>query len=253
MKNEWGKDYTSDQDGYFWQKMNLPECPTRKMEACSTCTYGCAKYHIMHSLIAQAEIPPKYQGKLQLKPQDDKELATFLQLEEFIQDIESHVKQGHGLYLYSDVKGNGKTSWAIKVMREYMESISNFNRTNLGECKAVYVNVPSFMSKTKASISDFDEDLGYLRTKIYNADLVIWDDIGKENSTDYSREVLYALINHHYENLNSQIFTSNYSPDQLAAEDKMGSAIMDRINEQCMPLEFTSQGKRVQNQWFHTK
>lgn len=235
----------------FWDDMNLKPCPLAEMCAHANgiqCEYTCYYYHSAHSLIQQARIPSKYQGELKLKTTKE-DLETYKTLNEFKNEVHSHVKQGHGLYLYSPTKGNGKTSWAIKILREYLKKVSP--EADILECRGLYVNVPHYMKKLKDSIDDYDKDLQIFRGHIEKAEVVVWDDIGREKPSDYSKEILYSGINYRYENDKSQIFTSNKSLDELTSQ--LGSESVDRILGQCMPLEFMGRGRREETAWWNTK
>lgn len=230
--------------------MQIEECQVDNIDLCSSCGYDCYMYHSMKSLVHLANIPAKYKDTIQLEAVG-REVEVFKELRDYGNNIKDHVSKGQGLFLYSETKGNGKTSWAIRLMRLYLQAVAL--ETDLNVSKAVYVNVPTFMAQTKNNISEYDEELYKLREKIQSSSLVVWDDIGRESATDYSRETLYSLINHQYESKLCQIFTSNHDITSLSKPSRLGTEIMDRVLEHCKPIKFTGKRRREDKAWWNTK
>ena len=48
-------------------------------------------------------------------------------------------------------------------------------------------------------------------------ELLIIDDLGKEQCSDWSMSTLYSILNDRYEDMKPVIVTTNYNADQLAA------------------------------------
>lgn len=238
----------------FWDKQNLPpcfakdSCPYRGREICD---YTCYNYHALQKLFEYSNLPQAFWWDKQLKPVD-RDLENFRWLNDFKENIVSHVKQGHGLYLWSPNKGNGKTTWAAKIMIRYFESIASvFDQTR---SRGVYVNVPEFIEELKDSFNEKDltDEMLLLKERIKRADITIWDEIGGEVPKDWIGQLLYSLINSRYSNKKTQIFTSNCSLEELEA--RLGNdRITDRIYERCKPIRFYGESRRRTNSWWNTK
>lgn len=61
--------------------------------------------------------------------------------------------------------------------------------------------------------------------------MLVIDDLGKENRTDWTQSILYNVVNYRYEHLLPIIFTSNLMATELA--NYCGSAVWSRMNEMC--------------------
>lgn len=67
--------------------------------------------------------------------------------------------------------------------------------------------------------------------EMYDAGLLIIDDLGKEKSSDTTRSFIYSVINHRYEKGKPTIITTNLSSDDIAV--LYDGAVLSRILEMC--------------------
>lgn len=142
-----------------------------------------------------------------------------------------------GLLLTGPV-GTGKTHLAVAIANKL-----------IGELYSVYfgnvVDIMSFIKSTYNSKSQTTEDeaIGLMTEKV---DLFIIDDLGKENSTEYTLSMLYQLINRVYENKKNIVITTNYNSYHLARKlGERGSAMVSRITEMCDPVVFKGEDWRL--------
>ena len=119
--------------------------------------------------------------------------------------------RGMGLYIYSGTKGSGKTMLSCCILNE-------ISKRYAGSVK--FVNILDFLEMTKKSY-DGDESVKAL----YDASLLVIDDIGVQMSKEWIDTVLYRLINERYANRLPTIYTSNIPVDHLKMDDR----IIDRI------------------------
>ena len=91
------------------------------------CTHTCIRYMEMNRLCELSNIP-KNKWKLPDLYCIDKDKQAFKELGHIKKDITNFVNMGNNLYLYSECTGNGKTSWAIRLMLSYFNDIWS-NRT----------------------------------------------------------------------------------------------------------------------------
>ena len=120
-------------------------------------------------------------------------------------------EKGMGLYIYSGTKGGGKTMLACCMIGE-------ITKRYLGSVK--FVNILDFLEMTKRSY-DGDNEVN----AIYDASLLVLDDIGVQMSKEWVDTVLYRLINERYVNRLPTIYTSNIPVENLKMDDR----IIDRI------------------------
>jgi DNA replication protein DnaC len=168
-------------------------------------------------------------------------LDVYKELNRWRLDVKYNVYRGKGLFLYSETKGNGKTSWACKILNEYLKKVC---LTNNLKCRGIFVNVPDFLQGVRNEISTDGNDMHELVDHIKEADIVVWDDIGVEKPSDWVREQLYILINYRESNNLSQVYTSNINLSTLQNEKYLGGRIVSRINGQCDKYEFKGDDRR---------
>lgn len=214
------------------------------------CHEYCIGYVQLHNIYKLSGIPKKYQYDLPLTcERDDRDRDAFVFLRDFQNDIEDHIKEGHGLFIHSATKGNGKTSWACKIMNEHFKKVAIENNLR---CRGLFINVPDFLDKLREDMDKDDDELSEeMRETQYcirTADLVIWDDIGTENPTKWVRQTLYKFINFREANNKSQIFTSNVPLLDLVREEYLGERVVNRIAGQCKVVEIAGPSRR-EPQW----
>jgi DNA replication protein DnaC len=70
--------------------------------------------------------------------------------------------------------------------------------------------------------------------------LLVLDDFGTQNTSDWAFTMLYMLINRRYDDMSPTIITSNYSLEELA--DKLeDDRITSRLYEMCDVIHNTKQ------------
>lgn len=182
-----------------------------------------------------SNLPDMAYGDLRVFP-PTQDLDKFQECKNYQDNVVENVNKGRGLFI-NGTPGNGKTTWTYKIAREYMEQLS------LKGSKALrpvyYANVPELLNDIKRGFKDDDLAVS-IETKMRESDLVIFDDIGAENSTEWVKEQLYQYINYRYSNNLACLFTSNLALNQLE------SRIADRINGSCKVITFTAVSKRQQ-------
>lgn len=130
----------------------------------------------------------------------------------YILHYEQFRKSGMGLYVYSGTKGSGKTMLACCLLNEIVKRYS-------GSVK--FVNVLDFIEMTKKGFDDKNNDV----ESIYQANLLVLDDIGVQMSKDWVNSILYRLVNERFGKQLPTIYTSNLPVDGLRIDDR----IIDRI------------------------
>lgn len=126
-----------------------------------------------------------------------------------------------GLLMIGSV-GCGKTHLAIAILQRIIEK----GYTGL------YYNSPNLLRDIRAT---FDESSTLteddLLEEVTTTDLLVFDDVGAENSTQFVLDRFYLIINERYEGGKPIIVTTNL--DQGALENRLGSRIVSRLLEMC--------------------
>ena len=183
---------------------------------------------VRKSQLENSHLPKRYILGTELIPATPNDKIAFDRLFNIKDKVEKFVNEGHNLVIYSRKCGNGKTSWACKIALNYIDSYSsNYAIT----APVIFVNAAEYINRKKAMISDRSivDEMNQLDHDLYNADLVVWDDIATKALSEYDMEQLYVFINNRIANMKSNIFTSNcsYSDMPKIMGDRLGSRIVN--------------------------
>lgn len=159
-------------------------------------------------------LPKRYLKNISLIPAKVDE-QVFKELNSIKLNIKDFVNKGENLLICSNNCGNGKTTWATKMIREYISSVCDIKFKN--NCPALFINVTNFLNEKKLAISDpeMHQRVIDVERKILTAKLVVFDDLGVKDVSQYDMGNLYYWIDERTNNMRSCIFTSNLMPKQL--------------------------------------
>lgn len=145
--------------------------------------------------------------------EDGTDREAFNQLKLIEQNIEKFVESGANLYLHSPFCGNGKTAWSLRLLQAYIEKI--WFKSDL-TCRVLFVNVPRYLLALKDSISNTNEYAEHIKKNIFQANLVVFDDLATKDTTIFETEHLLSVIDTRINNNLSNLFTSNINPEDLS-------------------------------------
>jgi DNA replication protein DnaC len=124
--------------------------------------------------------------------------------------------------LMSGAVGCGKSHLAVAILSEVIAK----------GYSGLYYNSPDLMRDIRATFdnsSELTEDT--LLEEVTTTDLLVFDDVGAENSTPFVLDRFYLIINERYEGCKPVIFTTNLDLDPL--ENRLGKRIVSRLLEMC--------------------
>lgn len=175
-------------------------------------------------------------GKFTWEAYQDIALAAKLKqtVESFVYDFQQWRDEGIGLYIYSGVKGSGKTMIANAICG------SVCTRYNIA---ARFIKVEDLLENVKKSYGSRGRD-EFSRGdfwKYYETDLLVVDDLCVSKINDWGQGVLHDLINERYKAKRLCIFTSNYRLEELPVLP----ATSDRINDMCIAMHFPEEPIRA--------
>ena len=217
--------------------MNIQSCWYKRI-CTEQCSENCIRYKLMYSLFKQSNLPEALWNYKELICYE-KDLQVYKQLQAKSDAILNFIEAGNNLYIYSENCGNGKTTWAIRLMYSYFDKIWH---KSCFDCKALFVSVPKFLYNCKRSISQDVKGFEELCNLISEVDLVIWDDIGEMKASDYEHQILFQYIDDRINSKKSNIYTSNKNKEQL--EDVLGVRLASRIYNCSECIEFVEEDKR---------
>ena len=172
-----------------------------------------------------SNIPSYYLSKeIALFPQEI-DLDAFHRLKNIENQCIRFVKEHWNLNIYSNTVGNGKTSWAIKIVRAYIDTYA----CHYGNVDCLYINVPDFMALRKRGFGNCiaQSQFAELEERAMNAKIVIFDELASKQTSEFDEDLLYRIINHRVSNSKSSIYTSNVLPQEL--KKILGERIADRV------------------------
>ncbi|HHX95142.1 MAG TPA: ATP-binding protein [Clostridia bacterium] len=129
--------------------------------------------------------------------------------------------RGKGLFIYGNV-GSGKTYLC--------SAIANYLLENGKE--VLFIVVPDLLDEIRASYSGDSEysEIQVLRYAI-NAPVLVLDDLGAHNYTEWARNKIYSIINNRLNNNMPTVINSNLNLGQI--ERYLGERTTSRIVELC--------------------
>ena len=196
-------------------------------EVCSqygdNCQKGCVRYLEMKYMMDNSNIPRNRQLPSVLKPEAC-DYEAFKRLADIKADIVNFVADGKNLYITSEVVGNGKTSWSLKLMLKYFDEMWDGNGF---VPRGVFIHVPTFLVKSKDFKND-DMEFEKIKKLLLDVDLVIWDDIASTNVSSYDITQLLMYIDARVFSGKSNIFTGNIVRRDTMA-DIIGAKLVSRI------------------------
>lgn len=201
------------------------------------CENDCVKFAEMKHLLEHSGLPKKFKGPVTIHNSkiDEEEYQL---LWEIADDIEDFVRDGENLIIMSKNTGNGKTTWACKLLTKYLDKIAIGNAFR---DRALFVSFTDFKMRCK----DFENkefDRVRYQKRLETVDLVVWDDIADTELTDYEYRVFMQILEHRLSKGLSNIFTSNMVGKEL--EGYVGKRLYSRMVNGSVQVEFHESDKR---------
>lgn len=171
-------------------------------------------------IFGQAHIPRAY---------SENSFASFIEVEgtrhaialckQWCRDFRAGQRPRRGLLLHGP-SGSGKTHLAVAIVREVI--YSRF------EARSLFLNVPQWLNALREAWNSSD---GEEPANPRGYELLVIDDLGAEQTTPWSRERIYSLINHQEQFGRLTIVTSNLNPGDLAR--RLGGPSASRLTKLC--------------------
>lgn len=217
------------------------------MNNCSKCSYEnkcnksfCMKKYKIDYYFTQSYIPEARRIKPTLFiDKDGCDEESFTRLATIEKNIVQFVNNGKNIYLYSSNTGNGKTSWALRLAVDYINEI--WLKKPMKPI-VLFISVPKFLLDLKANISNKSDYIQHILENVTDCDLVIWDDIGSKNGTEFEISHLLSIIDQRVNNGKSNIYTSNVSDEDL--HQILGDRLYSRVYNYSEDIQIFGKDKR---------
>lgn len=219
------------------------ECEKDGHKIYRECRCGIRQKQIMKNRLSFADIPESFKNtrldSFDIAVYEDaknriKAETVVKAVNYWLNDFENMNERGMGLYLYSDIKGSGKTKMAVSIANElmYEKHIQVKFATSLqilNEIKASWGKSESQHSESRL--------LDFLST----TKVLIIDDFGVEKcDKNWINERFYHIINSRYIDRKITIFTSNSRLDLLQYDNR----ITNRVKERTFQIPFPEESVR---------
>ena len=135
--------------------------------------------------------------------------------------------------LFIGAVGVGKTHLAVSILKGLTERGFTCLFYEFGSLLKEIQD--SYNSNTKTS------ELAVL-APVFNADVLVLDELGASKPTDWVRDTMAHIINTRYNDKKATIFTTNYPDDRRnereeTLEDRIGVRLRSRLFEMCTTIE----------------
>ena len=193
------------------------DCPYK--ETCKnktsdgSCSKMCVIFNEINIMMYNAGIPKKYIQPYKLFPDKD-DIDGYDVLNEIRKNIISAVDEGFNLYIQSYIKGNGKTSWGIKILQNYLHNLIGKPGSKK---RGMYMDVGLYMRELKLSFDSKDKKVSEFGIDINSADLLVLDHIDEVRLSEWERNYLKLLIRKRLSNNLTNIFIGNNLGNKLSA------------------------------------
>ena len=176
----------------------------------------------MGGVMAAAGIPDMYRD---VEP--DAELASIV------------VRSGKGFFFQGGT-GTYKTVKAASVARAYLD---------MGK-SVVFVRSTDLVARFRDAMGGDESEESVLRGFRY-ADLLVIDDLGKEQDTEWAVSTIFRVVDARYGDRSPVVVTSNFTRQELAAkfaskgDVKTAEAIVSRLFEMTEKVDFGNEDARI--------
>ncbi len=144
-----------------------------------------------------------------------------------------------GLIIYGP-PGVGKTYFVSCIANELMEK----------KVAVIAISSIGLLNRIKETYSNHGEmgEVEVIRS-LRNASLLIIDDLGAENNTEWANAKIYEIIDSRNRDGKPTIITTNLIPQKLKSKLTSSDGVprtIDRLTEMCTTLEMTGSSRRVE-------
>lgn len=195
---------------------NGNDCPYRKTCKQRTsdgeCYKMCVDFNEIDLMMHNANIPHKYVQPIILYPSCKEDVESFEILSEIKKNIAAMVEQGFNLYIKSNQRQNGKTSWGIKILQNYIHHLIGKPGS---KDRALYLDLNEYLRELKLSFDSKDKEFKETEKVMRECDLLVLDGIDEVRLSEYERNYLKMIIKSRLANNLSNIFIGRNTAGNL--------------------------------------
>lgn len=157
-------------------------------------------------------------------PRDEKDSRNLETVMNF-----SKIKKNDKVLILLGGKGLGKTHLGSAIIRN---------------CGGKFISIEEFIFKYESAL-DFHANINReeLMELYSNTKMLVIDEIGRSMQQEKENALLNYILRRRYENMLPTVLISNLSKAELLK--KLGEAVLDRLRETCISLEFEGESYRT--------
>lgn len=229
-----------------WSKRSIPGAADEWKEQCE-CYEQMMKQKHIEKRLELSNVPPIFKNATVgsfnpnvYKKKESIEIAGVAKkaAANYVTNFRMMQEKGKGIYLYSKVKGSGKTRLASSVanalVKMYGVNIAFLKSDDLMDSIKNTFNADSAITE-KDIIKTFRE-----------VDVLVIDDVAVEKNSDFSERILFKILDYRLERFKATIFTSNRTIGdigQIYKEGRIESRIRKMAIEIYLPEESVRDGE----------
>ena len=157
-------------------------------------------------------------------------------VESFINSFEKWQEKGIGFYIYSKVRGSGKTFLASCICNSLMVKY---------KISTKFVSASSLIDLAKQETRPGEKNPIDVMCE---CNLLVLDDIGqKTTGEDWMNDLLFKIIEARYQNKLVTLFTSNMKSSELRVDDRVSSRI-DKITQNIPLPEYSFRSRAASDE-----
>lgn len=193
----------------------------------------CAASMKIQRLIKSAKVPTDYErAKINsfdiniYEGEYDQKLATMAKrvCVNYVKGFERFQQEGKGLYLYSDVRGCGKTRLAISLLNALIKQF---------KVEGFYITTKSLFDEVRASFEG--NNTQEILNQFMTVPVLVLDDLGVEKATEWAESTFTQILDTRMNQKLITIVTSNFSQEQLD-DVYINGRVSSRIKKMTVPI-----------------
>ncbi|GKV54265.1 IstB-like ATP-binding protein [Sporosarcina sp. NCCP-2222] len=154
----------------------------------------------------------------------------------FVENYPIMKEHGKGLYLYSRVKGSGKTRLASSIANALIKQYG---------ADIAFIKSADLISQVKKTFGSKETNASDVVATFRKVELLIVDDLALKGATSFEEGVIYDVMDYRMENKKPTILTSNVTIQDLE-NIYPGGRVNKRINKMAMEIYMPEESIRDQ-------
>lgn len=200
----------------------------------------CIKWFKIDTLQNESLLEDRQKKDIPLVLDDDgADRDAYMRLKQIQSQVESFVEQGGNIFIWSSNTGNGKSTFACKIINSFIDKI--WYKSDL-KCRCLFINVPKLLISLRDNITQKSDYVSHIKENVLTADIVVWDDIGTKGFTTFEMENLFNFIDSRLSAGKANIYTSNLMGEYL--QEAIGDRLYSRVVNTSEIIQFVGKDKR---------